>query len=65
MSKRQKTAARTCGEWLCVPLAEHPTTWLFLKRGATDREVLVGNLDANHTEADVSTAFGEFGAVER
>jgi hypothetical protein len=65
MAKRQKTAGRMRGEWHCVPLAEHPTTWIFLKGGANDREVLVGNLDANHTEADLTAAFGEFGPVER
>ncbi len=65
MSKRQKTTGRTRGEWQCVPLADDASTWIFLKRGATDREVLVGNLDLNHTEGDLSAAFAEFGSVER
>ncbi len=48
-----------------MPLAADSSIWVFIKPGASDRELLVGNLDSTHTDNDVKVAFEHFGAVDR
>lgn len=69
MSKRRRTSPgsgsfqRKRGEWLASKGSE-AGSWFFVK-AIGEREIVIANLDANHTEQDLTAAFERFGKIDR
>ncbi len=55
--------SRKRGDWTVVRGSEDGV--FFFVKSAGDREIVIGNLDASHTEQDLREAFLPFGQIDR